>query len=87
MYGISANQAHYNGILNDSKHWADLSLNTFLSLVINHLASSVMAGIAAKRHNDELLGKESFWQHIDIEQHYVNTGSGTAQGYALQVAF
>ena len=87
MYGISANQAHYNGILNDSKHWADFSLNTFLSLVINHLASSVMAGIAAKRHNDELLGKESFWQHIDIEPQYVNTGSGTAPGYALQVAF
>jgi hypothetical protein len=87
MYGISVNQARYNGILNDSKHWADFSLNAYLSLVINHLASSIMAGIAAKRHNDELLGKESFWQHIGIEPYYVNTGSGTAPGYALQVAF
>jgi hypothetical protein len=58
-----------------------------MALLVNHVASAVMAGILAKRHNDELLGKESFWQHIDMKQLSVNTGSGTSPGYALQVRF
>jgi hypothetical protein len=87
MYGISANQVHYNSMLDESRKWANYSRNTFLSLLINHLASAIMAGIAAKRHNDELLGRESFWQHIEVEPCYVNTGSGTSPGYAVQVEF
>jgi hypothetical protein len=87
MYGISANQERYSGLLRDSRNWASYSRGTFLSLLINHVAASVMAGIAAKRHNDALLGKESFWRRIDLEQQYVFTGSWTTPGYALKVAF
>ena len=87
MYGYSDYQKHYNEMLRDSRDWADLSRTTFLTLLLNHVVSSVMAGIAAKKHNDELLGKESFWRRIDLEQQYVFTGSETAPGYALQVAF
>ncbi|MGA2507793.1 MAG: hypothetical protein ABSF80_09990 [Chitinispirillaceae bacterium] len=87
MYGISANQVHYNSMLDESRKWANYSRNTFLSLLLNHLASAIMAGIAAKRHNDELLGRESFWHHIEVEPCYVNTGSGTSPGYAVQVEF
>ena len=87
MYGISENQVHYNSMLDESRKWANYSRNTFLSLLINHLASAIMAGIAAKRHNDELLGRESFWHHIEVEPCYVNTGSGTSPGYAVQVEF
>jgi hypothetical protein len=58
-----------------------------MSLLVNHVASAVMAGILAKRHNDELLGRESFWRRVGIEQQYVNTGSTTVPGYALQVRF
>jgi hypothetical protein len=86
-YGVSDLQSHYIGMLTDSRQWSSYSRTTFQSLLINHLISSIMAGIAAKRHNDELLGKESFWQHINIEQRYVFTGSETAPGYALQVRF
>jgi hypothetical protein len=87
LFGVSANQEHYNDILRDSRDWAGYARNTFLSLLINHVASSVMAGIAAKKHNDELLGRESLWQRINLEQRYVFTGSETAPGYSLQVAF
>jgi hypothetical protein len=74
-------------MLDESRKWANYSRNTFLSLLLNHLASAIMAGIAAKRHNDELLGRESFWHHIEVEPCYVNTGSGTSPGYAVQVEF
>jgi hypothetical protein len=87
MYGYSDYQKHYNQMLRDSRDWADRSRTTFLTLLLNHIASSVMAGIAAKKHNDELLGKESFWRRIDLEQRYVFTGSETAPGYTFQVAF
>jgi hypothetical protein len=87
LFGVSGYQQHYDAMLKDSRKWASLSRNTFLSLLFNHLASAVMAGISAKRHNDELLGRESLWRHIEVEQCYVNTGSGTAPAYALQVEF
>jgi len=87
LYGISANQVQYNGMLDESRKWAGYSRNTFLSLMINHLVSAIMAGISAKRHNDELLGRESFWKHIEVDPCYVYTGSGTSPGYALQVEF
>jgi hypothetical protein len=87
MYGMSANQEHYSGMLRDSRRWAGYSRNTFLTLLINHVASCIMAGIAAKRHNDELLGREGLWQRIDLEQRYVFTGTETAPGYSLQVEF
>jgi hypothetical protein len=86
-YGVSAYQSHYREMVNDSRQWAKYSNRTFLSLLVNHVASSILAGITAKRHNDELLGNESFWQHITIEQRFVNTGSETVPSYALQVGF
>ena len=87
LFGVSAHQGSYNGMLDESGKWANYSRDAFISLLINHLASAIMAGIEAKAHNDALLGKESFWQHIGIEEQYVNTGSEKVQGYALQVRF
>jgi hypothetical protein len=87
LFGMSTHQEQYDRTLKNALHWADYSRTTFITLLVNHIASAVMAGILAKKHNDELLGNESFWHHIDIEQNYVNTGSGTSPGYALQVRF
>jgi hypothetical protein len=87
MYGISANQEHYSSLLRDSRNWAGYSRSTFLSLLINHIAASVTAGIAAKKHNDALLGRESVWRRIDFEQQFVFTGTETAPGYVLKVSF
>lgn len=87
LYGRSAHQEQYAAIVANSGSWADNSRTAFLSLLLNHIASSVMAGLTAKRHNDELLGKESFWHRVDLRQRQVFTGSETATGYALQVTF
>jgi hypothetical protein len=87
VFGVSANQEHYSSMISDYRQWSNYSRNAFISLLVNHLASAIMAGIQAKAHNDALLGKESFWQRIDLKEQYVNTGSSNTLGYALQVEF
>ena len=87
LYGQSAHQQVYNGMIQSSLQWANYSRNAYLSLIVNHLLSAFMAGILAKRHNDELLGQESFWRHIGVNVSYVNTGSQIVPAYALQVQF
>jgi hypothetical protein len=47
----------------------------------------VDAGITAKAYNDEMLGKQSIWQRINIEQKQVNSGWDTYSGYALVLRF
>jgi hypothetical protein len=86
-FGFSDYQLHYISMLDESRKLANYSRTAFVTLLINHLASAVMAGIEAKNHNDALLGQESVWQHIDIEQQFVNTGSETVSGYSIGVRF
>jgi hypothetical protein len=56
-------------------------------MLINHVISSVDALISAKAYNDALLGKESFWQHISIEQQFVKAGSANGVGCAMRIQF
>ena len=86
-FGTSENQRNYTGLMTKSLNWSNNSRYAFLSLLVNHIASAVMAGILAKRQNDELLGRESFWQHLDVQMKYVNTGSESVPSYALGVGF
>jgi hypothetical protein len=87
LFGQSAHQEIYNGMVQNSLKWSNYSRDVFLTLIVNHLASALAAGILAKKHNDELLGQQSFWSHIGVDVAYVNTGSQTVPAYALQVRF
>jgi hypothetical protein len=86
-FGFSQYQLNYIGMINDSRASARIGKNFYMSLLVNHIASAVIAGILAKKHNDALLGEESFWQRIDVEELAVNTGSHTVNGYALGIRF
>jgi hypothetical protein len=86
-FGFSDNQATYFDMIEAAQSKARVGRNFYLSLLVNHLASAVIAGIVAKKHNDELLGEESVWRRIDVEQNLVNTGSHTVNGYALGISF
>jgi len=87
LFGQSAHQQVYNGMIQNSLQWSNYSRNVFLTLIVNHIVSAITAGILAKKHNDELLGQQSFWQHIGVDVSYINTGSQTVPAYALQVKF
>jgi hypothetical protein len=86
-FGFSENQATYIDMINAAQSQARNGRNVYLSLLVNHIASAVIAGIVAKKHNDALLGQESVWRRIEVEQNLVNTGSHTVNGYALGITF
>jgi hypothetical protein len=86
-FGFSENQSTYIDMINKAQSQARTGRNVYLSLLVNHIASAVIAGIVAKKHNDALLGQESVWRRIEVEQNLVNTGSHTVNGYALGITF
>ena len=86
-YGFSKNLGVYNGMLNEGTKSYRVSQRIFTLLLVNHIASAIDAGICAKAYNDMLLGKQSLWQRINIRDLAVNSGSGIASGYALEVRF
>jgi hypothetical protein len=86
-FGFSNNQIIFNDKVSKSSGLFKISKNIFTMLLVNHLVSALDAGITAKAYNDRLLGKQSFWQRINLEEVAVNTGSSVATGYALQIRF
>ena len=86
-YGFSQHQITYSDMVSKAQGLSRIGSRFYMSLLVNHLASAVIAGILAKKHNDELLGKESFWRRIDVEEQMVNTGTTVVSGYALAVRF
>lgn len=86
-YGFSKNQDVYNSKISKGNKSYKVSKSIFTLLLINHVISALDAGICAKAYNDKLLGKQSFWQRINIKDIAVNSGSGRASGYALEVRF
>ncbi|HON09316.1 MAG TPA: hypothetical protein PLE24_00500 [Chitinispirillaceae bacterium] len=87
LYGFSENQKKFSKKISESNKYYRISKGVLTMLLVNHIVSAIDAGITAKAHNDQLLGKESFWQRINIEQQTVQTVNGPASGYALQVRF
>lgn len=56
-------------------------------LILNHVVSAVDAFISAKAYNDEMLEKESVWQHIGLENKYAyseNSGFKTTLGLKIK---
>jgi hypothetical protein len=86
-YGYSPYQQHYNGMMSDANSSYRVSTNVLFLLLVNHIASMIDAGITAKRHNDRLLGKQSFLHRVYIDERLVNTGSQVVPGYAIRVMF
>jgi hypothetical protein len=87
LYGQSDHQQVYNGMIQSALNLSNYSRDVFLTLIINHVVSAITAGLLAKQHNDELLGQETFWNHVGVQISYVNTGSQTVPDYAFQVKF
>ncbi|MBD3243304.1 MAG: hypothetical protein GF331_22125 [Chitinivibrionales bacterium] len=86
-YGYSENRNTYSDMLSTANGYFRTSTNVLFLLIVNHIASAIDAGITAKRYNDKLLGRESFWEHIGVEQRFVNTGSDVVPGYSLCIRF
>ncbi|MDO5577266.1 MAG: hypothetical protein Q4F84_09310, partial [Fibrobacter sp.] len=87
QFGFSKNQEKYRDLMSESNRNYRVAKNVFTLLIVNHIVSAIDAGFTAKAYNDKLLGKQSFWQNINIKEQQVATASGLMNGYVLQVRF
>ena len=87
MFGYSISQQHYNAMVSQANNYYKTSQGILLTLLINHVISAVDALISAKAYNDALLGRESMWQHISIQQQLVDAGPSLSGGMVLKVQF
>lgn len=86
-FGFSKLQEEFESKFSKANNFYDISQKVFFLLLLDRIVSAVDAGITAKAYNDEMLGKQSMWQRINIEQKQVNSGWDTYSGYALIVRF
>jgi hypothetical protein len=87
LYGYSAGQIRYNAMVSQSNSYYKTAQGILFTLVINHLISAVDALISAKAYNDALLGRESLWQHISLEQQLVDAGPSLSGGMVMRIQF
>ena len=87
LYGYSPNQNRYIDMVSKSNNYYKTAQGIFFTLIINHILSAVDALISAKAYNDALLGKESFWQHLSIEQQVVKAGPSPSAGFSMRIQF
>lgn len=87
IFGYSVSQQHYNAMVSQANNYYKTSQGILLTLLLNHVISAVDALISAKAYNDALLGRESMWQHISIQQQLVDAGPSLSGGMVLRVQF
>ena len=87
ILAYSNDQITYNAMMDKSKSYYDAVNYTFYVLLLNHIASAIDAGFTARAYNARLLGQESVWNRLSVEQTYVYTGSEVSPGLALRWRF
>jgi hypothetical protein len=87
LYGYSSSQIHYNDMVSKSNSYYKTAQGILFTMLFNHIISAVDALISAKAYNDALLGKESFWQHLFIEQQLVDAGPSPSAGITMRIQF
>jgi hypothetical protein len=87
MLGYSSSQEKYSSMMNKANSYYDAVNYTLYVLLLNHIASAIDAGFTARAYNAKLLGQESVWNRLSVEQQYVFTGSEVSPGIALKVRF
>jgi hypothetical protein len=87
IYGYSPRQLEYGDMLSKSNEYYRISTNLFFVLIANHIISAVDAMISAKAHNDELLGRQSLWRRINLDQQVAFTDAGIRSSFGVRVRF
>jgi hypothetical protein len=56
-------------------------------ILLNHVVSAVDALISAKIYNDDLLGRQSFWHHIEVQPGVAGRDMLSAPGLTMRLKF
>jgi hypothetical protein len=87
VYGYSKNQLSFRTLDDEANKYFDYSRTVVLVLLVNHVVSAVDALITAKRHNDNMLGKQGFWKRVDLNQSYAFSQKGLVTQVGVRVRF
>jgi hypothetical protein len=88
IFGYSEYHQQYLDILGQSNAYYRVSTQLIFALVANHVVSAVDAFITARGHNDRLLGKQSVWQKVGLDQHLAyNPSEGIQTSIGLRYRF
>lgn len=86
-YGYSASQVLFNSMIDESNKSYNWSQTVAMILIVNHLVSAVDALISAKRHNDLLLGKQSFLNNVSLDNQVAFSGNDIITRVGMRVRF
>ncbi|KMQ52912.1 hypothetical protein CHISP_0133 [Chitinispirillum alkaliphilum] len=87
ILGYSENQQKYSDMVAKSNNYFRNVTFSLYGILLNHVISALDAGITARSYNRALLGEQSVWDRISIEQQIVHTGSESVPGVALRMQF
>lgn len=87
VYGYSDSMLAYQKIMAQSSDNTKIAVTVLFVLILNHVVSAVDALITANAYNDELLGKQSFWQHINFEPSVAGSGFQIGPAISLRLQF
>lgn len=76
LLGYSNLKKKYKSLRNEERDYYDRGLLFVGLLIVNHVTSAIDAFISAKAYNDEMLEKESVWEHIGLENKLAYTVDG-----------
>ncbi len=86
-YGYSDSLIAYKALMSQSNSDYKTATNILFIILVNHIVSAVDALISARIYNDELLGKQSFWNHIDLEPSVAAAGTMSGPALSLRIKF
>ncbi|MBD3393655.1 MAG: hypothetical protein GF418_16145 [Chitinivibrionales bacterium] len=87
VWGYSESQQDYIDMVHEYNRYYRISTNVLFLLFANHVVSAVDAMISAKAHNDELLGRQSFWRHVGLNQQLAFTENGITSTLGVRIRF
>jgi hypothetical protein len=87
IFGYSPDQVTYSNMMSKSNDYYKTANTILAIMIINHIASAVDALIGAMAYNNELLGRESLWQHIKIAPQCVVDPVNPSFGVAFRMGF
>ncbi len=86
-YGYSDSAVAFQSMISKSNDNYKIASNILFILLVNHVVSAIDALISANAYNQQLLGKQTFWNHINLEPNIAGSGINSGPGLALRMQF
>lgn len=86
-YGYSDSALVFQKLMSQYRQNSKIATQVLFILLVNHIVSAVDALISANVYNANLLGKQTFWRHIDFEAGIAGSGLTSGPALAMRIQF